>query len=82
MKNTAVIILTLMLIALGLGSVDTKGAQKESKVITDPEVIKGYVLENCGLDETWTAYMAVYGYVYGDYMYFYNKIEDIPHLLA
>jgi hypothetical protein len=44
-----------------------------SKDIYDPETIKDEVITNCGLDETWTAYMAVYGYVYGDYMYFYKS---------
>lgn len=41
----------------------------------DNDKIVARVIENCGLDENWTAYMAVYGHVNGDYLYFYRSLS-------
>ena len=41
----------------------------------DTDKIIDHVIENCGLDENWTAYMAVYGHVNGDYLYFYRSLS-------
>ena len=70
MKNIILAFLAALFISLGFNTVETNGASKE---IYDPESIKADIITNCGLDETWTTYMAVYGYVYGDYMYFYKS---------
>ncbi len=36
----------------------------------DQEKIKEKILNSCGLDQDWTVYMALNGYVCGDYLYF------------
>ena len=41
----------------------------------DTDKIIDHVIENCELDENWTAYMAVYGHVNGDYLYFYRSLS-------
>ena len=76
MKVKYFLVLFLLLIfsafALPDGVKVSAGTVKSS---ADAEEIKKRVIENCGLDPYWTAYMAVYGYVYGDYLYFYKSAE-------
>lgn len=71
MKNKAIILAIFLLafngILIGSGQVYAK-AQDNDKIVAR-------VIENCGLDENWTAYMAVYGHVNGDYLYFYRSLS-------
>lgn len=71
MKNKAIIFAIFLLafngILIGSGQVYAK-AQDNDKIVAR-------VIENCGLDENWTAYMAVYGHVNGDYLYFYRSLS-------
>lgn len=71
MKNKAIILAIFLLAFNGIliwsGQVYAK-AQDNDKIVAR-------VIENCGLDENWTAYMAVYGHVNGDYLYFYRSLS-------
>ena len=71
MKNKAIIFAIFLLAFNGIliwsGQVYAK-AQDNDKIVAR-------VIENCGLDENWTAYMAVYGHVNGDYLYFYRSLS-------
>lgn len=71
MKNKAIIFAIFLLafngILIGSGQVYAK-AQDNDKIVAR-------VIEKCGLDENWTAYMAVYGHVNGDYLYFYRSLS-------
>ena len=71
MKNKAIIFAIFLLTFNGIliwsGQVYAK-AQDNDKIVA-------HVIENCGLDENWTAYMAVYGHVNGDYLYFYRSLS-------
>ena len=71
MKNKAIIFAIFLLAFNGIliwsGQVYAK-AQDNDKIVAR-------VIENCGLDENWTAYMAVYGHVHGDYLYFYRSLS-------
>lgn len=71
MKNKAIIFAIFLLVFNGIliwsGQVYAK-AQDNDKILAR-------VIENCGLDENWTAYMAVYGHVNGDYLYFYRSLS-------
>ena len=71
MKNKAIIFAIFLLVFNGIliwsGQVYAK-AQDNDKIVA-------HVIENCGLDENWTAYMAVYGHVNGDYLYFYRSLS-------
>jgi len=70
-KNKAIIFAIFLLAFNGIliwsGQVYAK-AQDNDKIVAR-------VIENCGLDENWTAYMAVYGHVHGDYLYFYRSLS-------
>ncbi len=76
MKVKYFLVLFLLLIFSAFALPDgVKVSAGTAKSSADAEEIKKRVIENCGLDPYWTAYMAVYGYVYGDYLYFYKSAE-------
>ena len=69
MKRIIVVLLSLVLMTISLGDLNVK-AVESSKQNIDTEYIKEQVLNNCGLSDEWTTNIAVYGYVYGNYIYF------------
>ena len=69
MKRIIVVLLSLVLMTISLGDLNVK-AVESSKQNIDTEYIKEQVLKNCGLSDEWTTNIAVYGYVYGNYIYF------------
>ena len=65
MKVKYFLVLFLLLIFSAFALPDgVKVSAGTAKSSADAEEIKKRVIENCGLDPYWTAYMAVYGYVY------------------
>ena len=69
MKRIIVVLLSLVLMTISFGDLNVK-AVESSKQNIDTEYIKEQVLKNCGLSDEWTTNIAVYGYVYGNYIYF------------
>ena len=79
----AVSIIMILGFAIIFNGFRVKGSEKEAPVTltateTEKESIKKEIIGNCGLDEDWTVYMAVNGYVCGDYLYFYRGPHCIP----
>ena len=71
MKNKAIIFAIFLLAFNGILICSGQAYAKAQ----DTDKIIDHVIENCGLDENWTAYMAVYGHVNGDYLYFYRSLS-------
>lgn len=71
MKRIIVVLLSLVLMIVSFGDLNVKAVESSKKNV-DTEYIKEQVLEKCGLSDEWTTNIAVYGYVYGNYIYF-NK---------
>lgn len=69
MKRIIVVLLSLVLMTISLGDLNVKAVESSKKNV-DTEYIKEQVLKNCGLSDEWTTNIAVYGYVYGNYIYF------------
>ena len=69
MKRIIVVLLSLVLMIVSFGDLNVK-AVESSKQNIDTEYIKEQVLKNCGLSDEWTTNIAVYGYVYGNFIYF------------
>ena len=71
MKNRVIIFVISLMAFTGI-SICSRQAYAKAQ---DTDKIIDHVIENCGLDENWTAYMAVYGHVNGDYLYFYRSLS-------
>ncbi len=69
MKKIIVVLLSLVLMTISLGDLNVKAVESSKKNV-DIEYIKEQVLEKCGLSDEWTTNIAVYGYVYGNFIYF------------
>lgn len=82
MKKAISIIMLLGFVLL-LNGFKVKGGENEKSATltvteSEKEAVKKEIIEKCGLDEDWTTYMAVNGYVCGDYLYFYRGPHCIP----
>ena len=69
MKRIIVVLLSLVLMTISLGDLNVKAVESSKKNV-DTEYIKEQVLEKCGLSDEWKTNIVVYGYVYGNYIYF------------
>ena len=53
---------------------ESSGTKSEAVSESAAEQVKEKVLNNCGLSDEWLTNIAVYGYVYGDYIYFTKNL--------
>ena len=53
---------------------ENSGTKSEDVSESAAEQVKEKVLNNCGLSDEWLTNIAVYGYVYGDYIYFTKNL--------
>ncbi|MBR5178642.1 MAG: DUF5050 domain-containing protein [Lachnospiraceae bacterium] len=53
---------------------ESSGTKSEDVSESAAEQVKEKVLNNCGLSDEWLTNIAVYGYVYGDYVYFTKNL--------